>query len=81
MNTFHETISSNEISDLSNSYQDLARKIPYHIWNHHMDDELGKNNENFDLNSGKLLIVLLHFGKHSCKMFVRGKPIKFGHKI
>ena len=46
-----------------------------------MDDELGKNNENFDLNSGKLLIVLLHFGKHSCKMFVRGKPIKFGHKI
>ena len=31
MNTFHKTISSNEISDLSNSYQDLTRKIPYHL--------------------------------------------------
>ena len=33
MTTFHITKSSDDISDLSNIYEDLARKIPCDLWN------------------------------------------------
>lgn len=47
-------------------------------------EELGKNLLQFGIFHSKLSIdesMVLYYGHHSAKMFIRGKPIRFGYKI
>lgn len=47
-------------------------------------DALNKNLTQFGVFHEQLSIdesMVPYFGKHSCKMFIRGKPIRFGYKI
>jgi len=47
-------------------------------------DELNKNLTQFGVFHSQLSIdesMVPYFGRHSCKMFIRGKPIRFGYKL
>lgn len=70
---FIHCVDNNEINTGDKVWK--LRNLMKKLQTHRIDNFVPVQNINYDES------MIKYFGRHSCKQFIRGKPIRFGYKM